>query len=179
MGLKDKLARAESKKSKKELTDIAESKEEGKAGKAKRKLPLFERLFKKWKLKKPGMVAVLFLRNNGMADFMEVESKKGFLNVEGHVYHERRDCTYTTTKDRYPLAIIPEWSLIPVGTKEWEDKTMITKFAELQDHTLRGIRHAELVKMGDKDKPKINSKAAIGIGIAIVVGLAILVGYLK
>lgn len=137
---------------------------------------LFERLFKKSQLKKPNKVAVIYLRNNGSAEPMEVESRKGFFSIENKTFHERRDCVYTLSKERLPLAIIKEWDIFPIGTKRWDDEPMREKFAELQDHTLRGIRHAELVKMGDTDKKQINMKQAILIIIAIVVVVAIYVG---
>ncbi len=125
------------------------------------------------KLKKPNMVAVLFLRNNGVAEPMEVESKKGMLDIYGKTYHENTDCIWSLNKNRIPLAIIPQWSLIPIGTKRWDDRSMLEKFAELQDHTLRGIRHAELVKMGDKDAKKMTGKQIVGLVILAIIGLAI------
>jgi len=140
----------------------------------KKKKSFFERLFRKNKLKKPNKVAVVYLRNNGVAEFMEVEVKRGFFNISGRTYHENRDCIYRINKEGIPLAIIPEWNLIPIGTKNWDDKSMQEKFAELQDHAIRGIRHAELVRMGDKDYSKINVKGAIGIGIIIVIITAVI-----
>jgi hypothetical protein len=135
---------------------------------------LFGRMFKKDKLKKPKKVAVIYLRNSGIAEPIEIETKKGFFNIDGRTYHERRDCTYTVTKDRIPLAIIREDDLIPMGTKQWEDKTLREKFAELQDHTLRGIRHAELVKMGDKDRGNVDLRKIIGFGILGIIIIAVL-----
>ncbi len=144
-----------------------------------KKLTLFERIFKKNKLKKPNSVAVIFLRNNGVAQPMELETKNGFFNIEGKTYHENTDCIYTIKdKERTPLAIIPEWSLLPLGTKAWEDHSMQEKFAELQDHTLRGIRHAELVKMGDKGDVKLNAKSLIGLGILAIIVIAVGVNYI-
>lgn len=131
------------------------------------------------KLKKPEQVAVLYLRSNGVAEPIEVETKNGFFNIANKTYHVDRDCIYNMTKDRTPLAIIPEWSLIPYGTQKWHDKAMLEKFAELQDHTLRGIRHAELVRMGDdRGGAKMNAKAIIGLIIAAIIGFAILSQYL-
>ncbi len=134
------------------------------------------------KLKKPNMVAVIYLRNNGMAEPIEIESSRGFFHIAGKTYHENRDCIYTVIgkdKARIPLAIIPESNLLPLGTNRWEDKDMQEKFAELQDHTLRGIRHAELVKMGDKgDKKPMTSKQIILLAIAALIVGAIVVNYI-
>lgn len=143
----------------------------------KKKPTLWDKIFNKNKLKKPNMVAVLFLRNNSNAETMEVESKKGFLSIHGRTYHEDSDCIYRL-QGKYPLAVIPEWSLIPFGTKKWHDRDMIEKFSELQDHVLRGIRHAELVKMGESEGKKLTAKQMIGIGLALLIGIIVLVNYI-
>jgi hypothetical protein len=155
------------------MEKIKQNKEEDKEKKG-----LWQRVFNTKNIIKKNKVAILYLRNNGIAQPMELQSKKGFFNIEGKIYHEDRDCIYTISKERIPLAIIPEWSMIPYGTKIWHDKTMIEKFSELEDHTLKGIRHAELVKMGgDTGSNKINTKSAILIGIFIIIALAVIMGY--
>lgn len=142
------------------------------------KKSIFGNMFNRKRLKKhPKMVAVMYLRNNGKAQPMEVESKKGFFSIEKRIYNEDTDCIYRLP-DGTPLAIIPEWSLIPYGTKQWHDKPMLEKFAELQDHTLRGIRHAELVRMGDDGGKKISPKVVIGLIILLIIGAAIFSQYL-
>jgi hypothetical protein len=153
---------------------VLEKKEERSKSKSKRR-SFWEKSFSKKKLTKPTAVAVIYLRNNGKADTMEVETKRGFFEINHKVYHEDKDCIYRT-KDGTPLAIIPEWSLVPYGTQQWHDKSMLEKFAELQDHTIRGIRHAELVKMGEKQPSKINGKAIVGLILLAVIGWAILSG---
>lgn len=161
-----------------ELEEKTEEKEEKEKKKGRKKLSFWERMFNAKKLKKPNRVAVLFLRNNGRAEPMHLEVKQGFFNIAGRTYHENSDCIYTMTKERIPLAIIPEWSLLPLGTKRWEDQTMQEKFAELQDHTLRGIRHAELVRAGDREGKKLNAKTIIGLVILLIVLFVVLRGYL-
>lgn len=147
--------------------------------KKKKKQTFWARLWRAGKLKKKNMVAVIYLRNNGNAEPMEVQSKDGFFNIYGKTYHENIACIYSMTKDRVPLAIIPEWSLIPIGTKRWEDKSMIEKFAELQDHTLRGIRHAEFVRMGGDKGLGLNAKSVIGFIVLGIIGIAIAAQYLS
>ena len=132
---------------------------------------IWGRIFKESKLKK-GKTAILFLKNNNIAEPMELESNKGFFHIDGKTYHEDRDCVYTLGKDRYPLAIIPEWSSIPFGTKSWHDKPMLEKFHSLEEHTIRGIRQAELVRSGEKDKDKLNIKTIVIIGILMIIALA-------
>ena len=90
--------------------------------KDKDKTGFWDKIWNNKKLDKRGTVAVLYLRENGNAEPMEVVSKRGFFNINGRTYHERRDCIYTMSKDRYPLAIIPEWSITPIGTKSWYDR---------------------------------------------------------
>ncbi len=137
----------------------------------------FGRLFNKQRLEKTKKVAVVYLRENGNAEMMEVETKKGFFQIGGNTYHERRDCTFTVQKDRLPLAIIPEWNLTPIGTKHWDEKTLQQKFSNLQEHAIRGIRNAELVKSGERDKVKLNAKAIVGIVIVAIIAVAIFMGY--
>ncbi len=146
--------------------------------KEKKKMTWWSKAFKSKNFKKPTLIAVIFLRNNGRAEAMQLETRNGFFNINKKTYHERRDCTWVVGKDRIPLAIIPEWSLIPLGTKEWDDKPMLEKFNELQDHTLKGIRHAELVKGGDNDYSDIPTKKIILWGLIILVGGIIIANYL-
>ncbi len=141
----------------------------------KEKKGIWERMFNKKKIKK-NKIAVLYLRNNSRAEPMEVESRRGFFEINDKVYHEQRDCMYIMGKERLPLAIIPEWSLFPIGTKKWDDQSMLEKFAECQDHTIRGIRRAELVRMGEKDGGKLNMKAAVIIGIIVIIAIAFMMG---
>jgi hypothetical protein len=136
-----------------------------------------QNLFKKEKFKKPNKVAVIFLRQNGTAEPMEKETKNNFFEIDGQTYHERRDCTYFIGKDRVPLAVIPEGGFIPLGTSKWYEKDMLVKFHEAQDHLLRGIRHAELVRSGGVGVSP-NTKKMIGIGLLILVGLVILFNYI-
>ena len=140
----------------------------------KKKKGIWDKAFNKRKLKRERKVAVLFLTNNNQAIPMELEPKNGFFTVKGKSYHERDDCTYSMTKDRIPLIIIQEWSLLPVGTREWEDKPIKEKFLEVQTHAMRGIRHAELVRMsGEKEGGKINMKVLILVGIGLVIAFSI------
>ncbi len=146
--------------------------------KEKKKSNWWTKAFKSKDFKKPKLIAVLFLRNNGRAEAMQLETKNGFFNIDRKTYHERKDCTWIVGKERIPLAIIPEWSLIPLGTEEWQDKPMLEKFNELQDHTLKGIRHAELVKEGMKDFSNIPAKKIIIWGLVILVGGIIIANYI-
>ena len=155
--------------------DIPTDKKKKKGKKnGKNKITLWDKIFSKNLIKKPNVVAVLYLRNNGRAEPMELESKKGFFSIYGQTYHEHKDCIYAMGRDRVPLAIIPEWSPIPFGKKEWHDKAMLEKFHDLTDPSLKAIRNAELVRSGGEKNPiKLNAKAVIGIGLAVIVGVVV------
>jgi len=148
--------------------------------KVNKKPSVWEKVFRKRKLEKPRTIAILYLHDNNRVEPMELEPKNGFFNINGKTYHERKDCIWTMTygRDKIPLAIIPEKNLTPVGTGDWEEKTTQEKFAELQDHVIKGIRHAEMVKLaGDGDSKKLN-KTVILIIIAVIIGIALLSGYI-
>lgn len=146
--------------------------------KDKKKKGLWESLWKKKKLEKTNTVAILYLRENGNADTFEIKSREGFFEIEGKTYHERKDCTYTMGKDRVPLAVIREWSMVPEGRKEWEERAMQEKVAICQDHLMKGIRHAERVRMGEgQGGNQLTPKAMILIGIGVIILIAVLMGY--
>lgn len=161
---------------KNELEELAEVKKNKKKDKTKQ--GFWDKVWNKKKLEKRNTVAVLYLRENGTAEPMEIISKRGFFNINGKTYHERRDCIYTMSKERYPLAIIPEWSITPLGNKLWYDKTPQEIIGILQDHCMNGIRHSERVRSGENmGTNKINMKNVIVIGIIVIVAIAVLMGY--
>ncbi|KKN59021.1 hypothetical protein LCGC14_0545760 [marine sediment metagenome] len=138
----------------------------------------WEKTFNKKKFKKPSKVAIVYLRNNGNADLMQVETRNGFFNVNGKIYHEDRDCVYTVTKDRLPLIILREWDLIPIGTKKWDDDNMREKFSELSQHVIKGIKNAELVRAGGGLDSKLTTKQIILWGLAALVGVVIVMNFI-
>ena len=138
----------------------------------------WEKAFDKKKFKKPSKVGVIYLRNNGNVDLMQVETRNGFFNVNGKPYHEDRDCVYRTSKDKIPLLIVREWDIIPLGTKRWDDEPMREKFAELEQHVLKGIRAAELVKAGGGIDTKLTPKQMILWGLVLLVGVIVLMNYI-
>jgi len=139
----------------------------------------WSKFINKKKFKNSNKVAIIFLRNNGNADLLQKKAKNGFFTINEKQYHENNDCTYTVTKDRIPLAIIREWDILPLGTKKWEDESMREKFAELEEHVLKGIRYAELVKSGGGGlDSKLSTKQIILWGLALLVGAILLVNYI-
>ena len=159
--------------------DVKEKLEDKDKKDKKKKPGIWDKVFNKNKLKKGNKVAVIYLRETGVAETMELKSDvMGFFHIYGKVYHEDNDCFYRIGKDKNPLAIIPEWNVTPLGRKSWEDKPMQEKFAVLQDHVMKGIRHAERVRMGERTEGmKINPKGIIAIGIIVIVIMAVVVNY--
>lgn len=140
----------------------------------KQKPGVWDKTFNKKKLAKAQKVAVLYLTKNGQAIPFELDPKNGFFTIRGKAYHEREDCSWVLGKQRVPLAIIREGEIIPMGKEEWQEREIKEKFLEVQTHAMKGIRHAELVKLsGETNGPKLNAKTIIVIGIVVIVGLAI------
>lgn len=148
--------------------------------KEKKSKTLFEKLFKKKKLDKPQMVAVVYLRNNRTAEPMEIESKNGMFMIGGKSYNVNQECIWvTSTKERYPLAVIREDSINPEASDEWNDRPIQQKFAEFQDHVIKAIRHAELVREGYKDqKMNLSTKQIIGYIIGGIILVAVVANYI-
>ncbi len=153
------------------LNDLKETSEIEK--KSKNKPGIWDKIFKKKKLEKQEKTAVLFLRNNGRAEAFALSPKNGFYTIYGKAYHEREDCTWQFAKQRIPLVIIPENDIIPIGNVNWVEKKIKEKFLEIQTHAMKGIRHAELVKLSGENNKPFNVKAAVLICIAIIIGLAV------
>lgn len=147
--------------------------------KKKPKVKIWEKWFKKKNLEKPQMVAVVYLRKNNTAETLEVDTKKGFFEIDGHVYHTERDCMYSIGKERLPFAVIKEEGLIPEPNKDfYENLKKLNGFERMcetfQHHVIKAIRYAELVKMsGEENKMKLDPKIVIG-GIAGLVVLYLL-----
>lgn len=140
---------------------------------------LWDKIFNKNKLKKPNKVAVIYLRESGIAEPMELATDiRGFFNINGKTYHEDRDCMYLLGKEKHPFAIITEWSVTPIGRKQWYDQSMQKIFCVLQDHVMKGIRHAERVRSGEKGEGlQFNAKQVILYVILAIIGIAVFMSY--
>lgn len=156
-----------------------ETEEKPKEEKREEKQKWFNKFFNNERLKKSNKVAVVFLRNNRLADFKEVEARNGYFSIEGKNYHVDNDCIYSTQKDRIPMAIIREWDLMPLGTKQYEDDEMRNRFAKLESHVLNGIKNAELARTGGSGfGNNLTNKQIILYAIIGIVAVALIVGYI-
>jgi hypothetical protein len=173
--IEDELNQAEEKL--KQLKEQKKKIEEPEIIETKESKSFWSKIFKKEKVKKPESVAILYLRNNRNAEAMYLIPKDGMFDINGKKYHQRKDCIYSITKDKIPLAIIPEDGLIPIGTSEYNTLPIETKLSELQNHAINAIRNAELVKM-EGGESKMNMKMVIIIVIVAIVGFALLKNYI-
>lgn len=148
-----------------------------KTGKSKKKW--FKKYINKERLQKNKKVAVIYLRNIGITEFFELESRDGMFQVNGRIYHESKDCIYRLKDENIPVAIIPEWSMTPIGTRVEKDRGLKEKFAEYQDLVLKAIRYAELSRTGGADfaDKKFNVRQVILYVILAIVGGSVLTNY--
>lgn len=119
-----------------------------------------------------GEVAVLMLRESSVGDLKYVKPSNGMFIVEGRYYHIIDACNFNIGKKRIPLAVIPEWSFIPLSKKEYEVK-LGAKYQDAQQLIIKSLENAEIVKINQETAPKgqANGKLIIGIVIAAVIGL--------
>lgn len=120
-------------------------------------------------------VAVLYLRESGIADLKYVRPQNGMFIVDGRYYHTTGSCIFNLGKKRIPLAVIPEWSFVPLSRKEYE-KVMGSKYQEAQLLIIKSLENAEIVKINQDGMPKSkgDAKVIVWILIAAVVGLFML-----
>jgi len=120
-------------------------------------------------------VAVLYLRESGIAELKYVKPENGMFIVGGRYYHINDSCIYNVGKKRIPLAVIPEWSFVPLSKKEYET-VLGSKYQDAQLLIIKSLENAEIVKIHQDGNPKgkADSKIVIWIIIAGVVGLFML-----
>lgn len=142
-----------------------------------KKSDLWAKISDKNKLKKPGEILVLYGRENGELEPMVMQPKNGFFNIDGHSYHERKDCVFRITKDKIPVAIIMSWKLYPVGTKGYDDIPEEQRLQEMQYHVVKAISNAELVRMGEGTGKKLNAKWVMIVVVGLIIAFAFLKNY--
>lgn len=148
-----------------------------------KEIGFWEKHFNSKKLDKPNTVAILILRVNGDATPLYRQyDENGMFTLEdlkknplAKSYHVRQDCIYRLKfgKHQIPLCILPEWSMIPLGTKVYWEMTPERRALELEQGILRAIRAEETIKQDENLKKKAVSGKTIWIFIIVVV-----VGYL-
>jgi len=121
---------------------------------------------------KEGEVCILYLRESGIAEIKYVKPENGMFIVEGMYYHIVEACNYSLGPKRIPLAVIPEWSFIPISRKTHWDKLGGIP-ASAQKLIIKSLESAEIVKIRQENEPakKADGKLVIGILVAAVIGL--------
>lgn len=132
-----------------------------------------QKIFKlKWnirsKLKKPhktNRIVVHLLKINRNSTNVVAEIQDGMIKVNDKVHHCSTDFVYMLD-GKYPEIILPEWSLMPIGTKDYYD-AIENKQAGVDAQTviIRAMERAEI-----ESKKKLSGKVLIFIliGAAII-----------
>lgn len=131
------------------------------------------KVFRKNKVKKEGMVAVMLLHPVGDATIHYIQTESdGMFKIGDEDYHTNEHCVYNlkVKKDHIPLCILPTWTMIPIGTKAWFELSQERRGHELERMILNAIKKEERIKLDDgKKKGKLSAKT-MWIVIAVIVG---------
>ena len=113
-------------------------------------------------------VVAFLLRNNRNIDVVMGKMEDGMVQIGEKFHAGSMDYTFLY-RGKIPAMIIPEWSLEPIGTKDYYDAVENNKTIDAQSIILRAIEAKELA-----GKKKIGGKALIWIIIAAaVIGYAL------
>ncbi len=127
----------------------------------------------KTKLKKLAMknkLLIIILRTNRAAHPIVADIKNGFVFIEGIPHNCSTDFIYLW-KGKYPMIVLPEWDLNPIGTKEYYESIEGGRISYPVAALIRMIEDKEILTKG-----KLQTKHYIWIGLAIIAGLYVLVG---
>lgn len=141
---------------------IADSKQKGKDKKFKLKFGIKKELKN---LAKKQKVLVCLLGTNRSAKFITATVKDEMIWINGIMHQCTMDFVYLMD-GKWPMVVLPEWSLVPIGTKDYYDKyDANTASAAAERIIIRAIESAEVM-----DKKKLSGKTIIWmlIGAAVV-----------
>lgn len=119
-----------------------------------------------------GEVAILYLRNSGYGEFKYVKPENNMFVINNKYYHQKSSCVYTIGKKRTPMAVIPEWSFIPI-TRNEHGELLGIDIQEAQTQAIKAMETVEIVRRGD-DGDKKKGKSADAKTIIIIVIVAII-----
>ena len=126
---------------------------------------------------KNGEVAVLYLRNSGHGEFKYVKPENNMFVINDKYYHQKEACVYTIGKKRTPLAVIPEWSFIPI-TRDKHGELLGVEMQEAQTQAIKAMETVEIVRRGDdgsnKKKKSADAKTIVIIVIVAIIAIAVL-----
>jgi len=95
-------------------------------------------------------VLIIFLRRNREVELKYMEILNDMIRIEDKYYDARVDCYYTYGKSRVPVLVIPEWSLRPIGTADYQRVVARGETTDLQDITIKA--HERMEASGKKMK---------------------------
>lgn len=132
----------------------------------------FRKLFKKNKMKKDGKVMLVLLHPNTDATISYIDTEKdGSFKVQDETYHVNEHCIYSLKhkRDRFPMCILPTWSMVPIGNRTWFELSQERRGHELERIILNAIKKEEVLKDDEKKKKGLGGgKLWIIIGVIIV-----------
>jgi len=89
------------------------------------------------------------------------------IRIESKYYDARSDCYFTYGKMRIPTLIIPEWSLRPFGTEEYQQAVARHEVSDAQDIAIKAHERMEAEHKKFKMKPGV--WILIGLGALAVI----------
>lgn len=119
------------------------------------------------KIYKKKKILIFLLKNQRTIEPIVGNLINGLIEIEGRYYTGSPDFTFLY-KGKIPCAVIPEWSLNPVGTKDYYEAVEKKMTIDPQVTVIRAMRLIE-------SEPKVKMK--MGGWIFILIGAAI-VGYI-
>ncbi len=147
-----------------ELTEIIKFGNKPKKKAREFKLPLRVRMQQKSMVKK-SKALILYLRTNRTIDIRIGKIKEGMLMVDDKTFNGSTDFFYLY-RGKIPTIVVPEWSLNPIGTKDYYDAVKNKTVIDPQTIIIRAIEAAEIAA----GKKKMGGKALIWI---ILIGVAV------
>ncbi len=93
-------------------------------------------------LAKKNRLLVILLRTNRSIELKTTKIIDGLIQFDGKFYQATTDFVYLY-RGRIPSIVLPEWSLIPVGTKDYYDASKAGAIADPQKVIIKAIQAAE------------------------------------
>jgi len=146
----------------KELNDTLGLLKDTKGKKKELKLPYKVRAAMKKSANKRKIIIELLRTDRGI-DFTLGEIKYGIIFVNGQAHQATIDFVYYYRKT--PVLVIPEWSLTPIGTKDYYDAVKEGKTIEPQTIILRAMEAAQMQMLKGKMSGKTLLYVLIGAAI--------------
>jgi len=117
-------------------------------------------------LAKQNKLLVFYLKENRSVVPLVCPMKDGMIQIGDKVHNVSMAFTYMW-QNKYPCIVLPEWDLLPVGTKQYFDAVAANRTTNAQQIIIRNIKASE----GGMLVKKLPGKTMVWIGIAVIVVL--------